>query len=230
MERTLSDAAGFPPKSFILNSVEQDCVLYLHCDFHKLPCDFFLLSPILGGWLLIANFVINSPVNPPVWTAETSYRAIRNYHNNKMGITTNATNELRTHLSFTQLRFHCSKKQGRTFHVTTVANSTGEVVVEYFSGQTDALPSSCNSFVRMEDDSSYLAKQCSQWGNDGLSQFVGKWGHITKRGATRMYDHTAFVANLYHWKITHGVWLCDDKTGSGYIPLSSGDSWKIYLR
>ena len=139
-------------------------------------------------------------------------------------------NELRTHLSFTQLRFHCSKQHGRTFHVTTAANSTGEVVVQYFSGQTNTMPYSCNSFVRMKDDSSYLAKHCSQWGNDGISQFVGKWGHNDRRGETRMYDHTAFVANRYHWKITDGVWLCDDKTNNGYLPLSSGDTWKIYLR
>ncbi|CAH3039753.1 unnamed protein product [Pocillopora meandrina] len=43
-----------------------------------------------------------------------------------MGITVSALKELRSHLSFTQLRFHCSKKQGRTFRVATVSNSTGE--------------------------------------------------------------------------------------------------------
>ena len=32
---------------------------------------------------------------------------------------------------------HCSKQQGRTFHVTTAANSSGESVVQYFSGQTN---------------------------------------------------------------------------------------------
>ena len=43
-----------------------------------------------------------------------------------------ALKELRSHLSFTQLRFHCSRKQGRTFHVTTVSNITGEAEVQYF--------------------------------------------------------------------------------------------------
>ena len=28
----------------------------------------------------------------------------------------------------------CSKKNGRTFHVTTADNITGEAVVQYFSG------------------------------------------------------------------------------------------------
>ena len=82
--------------------------------------------------------------------------------------------ELRTHLSFTQLRFHCSKQQGRTFHVTTVTNSSGEAVVQYFSGQTDVQPDACGSFVRMENDNSRLAGVCHQWGyQDGVHN-VGK--------------------------------------------------------
>ena len=89
---------------------------------------------IPGGWLLVANFVSNF-TSPSRWTAESSYRGVRNFTNNKMGITVSALKELRSHLSFTQLRFHCSKKQGRTFRVTTVSNSTGEAVVEYFSGR-----------------------------------------------------------------------------------------------
>ena len=190
---------------------------------------FVFLNQILGGWLLVANIVITNPENLQPWTAETSYRGISNYHNNLMGIATSTMKELRTHLPFTQLRFHCSKQQGRTFHVTTVTNSTGEAVVQYFSGQTNVLPSSCASFVPMEDDNSYLAKQCSKWGNDG-SHFVGKWGHVYKKGETRMYDHTAFVAHLYHWIATNGIGACDDKSGSGFIPLSAGDFWKIYLR
>ena len=51
------------------------------------------------------------------------------YRQKKTGITVSALKELRSHLSFTQLRFHCSKKQGRTFNVTTVSNGIGEAVV-----------------------------------------------------------------------------------------------------
>ena len=50
-------------------------------------------------------------------------------------VTKSATDELRAQLFFTQRIFHSSKQQGHTFHVTTVANSTGEAVVQYFSGQ-----------------------------------------------------------------------------------------------
>ena len=183
---------------------------------------------ILGAWLLVANFVINSPNDPLDWTAETSYRGISNvYHHNRTGIKKSAMEEMRTHLSFTQMRFHCSKKQGHTFHVTTVANSVGEAVVQYFSGQTDEMPDSCHSFQKMEDDDSRLAVQCDRWGYDD-THYVGKWGHSQKPGQRRMYNHAAFIANEHHWHIVNGQWLCDD--GSNLLAISPGDFWKIYVR
>ena len=171
---------------------------------------------------------MDSSTPPTSWTAESSYRGIRNFTNNKMGITKNAMKELRSHLSFTQLRFHCSKQQGRTFHVITAANSSGEAVVQYFSSQTDVLPSSCNSFERMHRDNSQLALQCDRWGNDG-AQYVGKWGHFQYKGEKRMYNHAAFIAHKYHWVIVNGEWLCDD-VGSNFAAILPGDFWKIYVR
>ena len=158
-------------------------------------------------------------------SVETSYRAISSYHNNQTFLTKSAMNELSTHLSFTQLRFHCSKQQGRTFHVTTVANSTGEAVVQYFSGQTEVFPFACNSFKRLDGDNSQLAVQCHRWGNDG-SHDVGKWGNRNNRGESKMYNHAAFIANENHWVVANGK-LCDD---GGSNAVSSGDFWKIYVR
>ena len=112
--------------------------------------------------------------------------------------------------------------------MTTVANSTGKAVVQYFSGQTNILPSSCNSYQRLDGDDSELATQCDKWGNDHGSHHVGKWGHYNKRREDRMYDHTAFIAHKNHWVVVHGIWLCDD-VGSDY-KLSLGDFWKIYVR
>ena len=97
----------------------------------------------------MSNAVIDGSSTTPQLSVEISYRGISNHHNNQTFLTKSAMNELRTHLSFTQLRFYCSKQQGRTFHVATVANSTGEAVVQYFSGQTDVPPASCGSFVRI---------------------------------------------------------------------------------
>ena len=137
-------------------------------------------------------------------------------------------NELRSLINFTKLRFHCSKQQGRTFHVTTVVNSSGEAVVQYFSGQTDVLPSSCSSFQTLAGDNSQLAMLCDRWGTDGAHN-VGKWGHHLKKGQLRMYDHAAFVAHMYHWVIVNGLWLCDDLP-SNYFVISPEDFWKIYVR
>lgn len=179
---------------------------------------------LLGGWLLVANVVLPAAG----WTVEQMYRGITNYSNNRMGITKSAIKQLSTHLSFTQMRFHCNKQKGRTFHVITVANDTGQAVVRYFSGQTNDLPGSCGSFQRMNDDNSKLSVECHRWGNDNRHH-VGKWGHYNKKGKDRMYNHAAFVARKYHWVIVNGHWLCDDG-GNNIFDTSAGDFWKIYVR
>ena len=116
---------------------------------------------------MIYNTVINGTSSPPTTLGvETSYRGISHYKNNNMVLATNALKELRTHLSFTQLRFHCSKRLRRTFHVSTVPDSTGEGVVQYFSRQNDAKPYACGSFARLSGDNSFLAGDCSNWGVD----------------------------------------------------------------
>ena len=64
---------------------------------------------VLGGWLLVTNFLMDNSTPPSDWTAEQTYRGISNYTNNRMGITKGAMTQLRTHLGFSELRFHCSK-------------------------------------------------------------------------------------------------------------------------
>ena len=138
-------------------------------------------------------------------------------------------NELRTHLGFTQLRLHCSKQHhGRTFHVTTVTNSTGEAVVQYFSGQTDVMPDACGSFVGMENDNSHLAGICNDWGMENDAYKVGKWGHQAIKNENRLYSHPAFKAGLYHWVLSPGGsrYECDD----AWVGVSSGDFWKVFVR
>ena len=169
--------------------------------------------------------MIDNPSSPQM-SVTTSYREISSYHKNQTFLTKRAMNELRTHLSFTQLRFHCSKRQGRTFHVTTVTNSTGEAVVQYFSGETDVQPDACGSFVRMENDNSRLAEDCRRWGYNGTRYYVGKWGHAGDQD--RLYFASAFVSCSYHWVLTPGGsrWECDDFQ----VGVSSGDFWKVFVR
>lgn len=185
---------------------------------------------ILGGWLLVANMIFSVSVSNSSfnWTSGSTYRDIGNYRSNEMGISKGSMKKLRTHLSFKQIRFHCRKQQGRTFHVITAANSTGEAVVQYFTGQTNTLPASCGSFQRMDDDNSQLSVTCDRWGYDG-AYYVGKWGHHMKQGRDRMYNHAASVPFEYSWAIVKGLWFCDDD-GNNTLTKNSGDFWRIYVR
>ena len=58
------------------------------------------------------------------------------------------------------------------------ANSSGEAVIQYFNGQTDANPKACGLFVRMKDDNSKLAADYNQWGNKERETFVGEKADI----------------------------------------------------
>ena len=157
----------------------------------------------------------------------TSFRGISDYHSNKMVISTSAMKELYGDLNFQQIRFHCRKHSvGRTFHVLTAANSSGNAVVQYFSGLTNVEPVSCGSYVRMEDDNSELARRCSEW-NHGKS---GKWSRTDKDwnyDVQRLYNHAAWIVALYHWDlVVRKPFECDDIRK----PQSSGDFWRVFVR
>ena len=106
--------------------------------------------------------------------------------------------------------------------MTTAANSSGEAVVKYFSGQTDASPKACGSFVRMKDDNSKLAADCNQWS--------GKtWGS----GSGNKFRVVAYVNGKYHWLLEGSSrWECDDYNynGAEYFGLSTGDFWRVFVR
>ena len=164
--------------------------------------------------------VVMKSSSPPYLPVKTSYREI---NSKQMLLAKSAMNELRSYLNFTQLRFNCRKQQGFTFHITTAANSSGEAVVQYFSGQTDVQPDACGSFVVMSDDNSRLAKACQKWGDP-----IGKWGYkYMKMYENRLYNHPVFIQNAHHWIIGwERRWECDDKR----LNLSPGDYWKVFVR
>ena len=188
--------------------------------FRPITADPFMVS---GGWLLVSNVVIDSSLAAPQLSVETTYQGISNYLNLRTVLSQSAMIRLRAHLPFTQLRFHCSKQQGRTFHVTTVTNSSGEAVVQYFSGQTDVHPDACGSFVTMDDDDSLMSEVCQKWGFEAGAYQVGKWGH-DGNDQKRLYEHPAFVKALYHWIVS--LSMCDDWISD----VSFGDFWKVYVR
>ena len=177
----------------------------------------------------MSNVEFGSP--SPKVSVETSYRGIGKSH---MVLQKSAMKELRRHLSFTQLRFHCRKKQGRTFHVVTASNSSGEAVVRYFSGQTDERPDACGSFVRVtSDDNSELAGICKDWGRlKGGEVRVGKWGHGEDQ--RRLYWYPVFRNSKYHLRVQlQNVgdlqkMECDDRHGQNIN--RNGDFWRVFVR
>ena len=150
---------------------------------------------------------------------------ISRYSNNRIVLAPQGMRELRTHLFFTQLRFHCSKQQGRTLHVTTAADNTGEAVVQFFSRQTDVKPYACGLLERLKGDNSVLAINCTKWEKGAGSYYAGKWGH---GGVSELYIFPVFIINFCHWTTWTDAdrWECDDEEKS----VSSGDLWKIYFR
>ncbi|XP_044163035.1 uncharacterized protein LOC114964703 [Acropora millepora] len=178
-----------------------------------------------GGWLLVSSIVVKNN-----HTIRTSFKISDWTKINKLKsrnglITINALKGLRRHLRFTQLRFHCSKKLGRTFHVATVANDTGEAVIQYFTNLTDVFPESCGSFERMSDDDSTLSVSCGGWGFNQTAH-VGKWGHVKRRGESKLNRSPAFIEGKGQWHINPNHSSCDDKDDA----VSPDDFWKIYVR
>ena len=177
----------------------------------------------------MSNVEFGSP--SPKVSIETSYRGIGKSH---MVLQKSAMKELRRHLSFTQLRFHCHKKQGRTFHVVTASNSSGEAVVRYFSGQTDEQPDACGSFVRLTlDDNSQLAGICKEWGRLVSEEVrVGKWGHGEDQN--RLYWYPVMRKNKYQLRVQlHNVGdirklECDDSSAPNVG--TNGDFWRVFVR
>ena len=177
----------------------------------------------------MSNVEFGSP--SPKVSVETSYRGIGRSH---MVLQKSAMKELRKHLSFTQLRFHCRKKQGRTFHVVTASNSSGEAVVRYFSGQIDEQPDACGSFVRVtRDDNSMLAGICKEWGRlVGGEVQVGKWGN--GEAQERLYSYPVLRNSRYHLRVQlHNVedlkkMECEDR--SGHNNDTNGDFWRVFVR
>ena len=165
---------------------------------------------------------------PPTYlNIETTYAGVSRYSSNRMVLSLDGMRELRSRISFTQLRFHCRKQQhGRTFRVKTVANSSGEAVARFFAGDTDVFPRACGSFEKLKGDNSILASRCVEWGTENGAIRVGKWGH---EGYKELYIYSAFIVGSYHWitRPSSHAWQCDDNFDK---IVTSGDFWRIYVR
>ena len=94
------------------------------------------------------------------------------------------------------------------------------------------MPVSCGSYLRMNDDKSFLSTACERWGYENGNFRVGKWGGDFRppvgHPENRLFYHVAFVEYRFHWLLgsVWDRWECDDYK----VGVSSGDFWKVFVR
>ena len=165
----------------------------------------------------------NSVDDIALWS--NSYREILpNYNSNKQYLLRNGFNQLKIDMGFTQIRFYCfKKKRGRVFHIMTNRNASGANVVEFFT-DSDTIPEACGSFTRLPDDNSTLAINCANWGYPNTNL----WGHNTNINDKRLFTRPILWTSTHYYTIIGNPLTCDDKLKD--LPMSLGDTWKIFVR
>jgi len=171
---------------------------------------------------------LNSPQDADV--ESDSYREIlSNHSSNKHYLLRDGFNQLKNDMGFTQIRFYCFKKKaGRVFHIMTNNDAKGANVAEFFT-ESDTQPKACDSFTRLPDDNSTLARNCDMWGYSTKD----RWGHSSVLNAVRLFSRPILWAyeNYYALYIQNNdprSLLCDDFTDENAVSL--GDTWRIFVR
>ena len=171
---------------------------------------------------------LNSPQDATV--ESDSYREIlSNHSSNKYYLLRDGFNKLKNDMAFTQIRFYCfKKKRNGVFHIMTNNDPKGASVVKFFT-ESDTWPEACDSFTRLPDDNSTLARNCDMWGY----LTTDRWGHRTFLDDVRLYLRPVFRRdeNYYAFYIqdNNPRWLlCEDNRDE--IAVSLGDTWRIFVR
>ncbi|KXJ10593.1 hypothetical protein AC249_AIPGENE26269 [Exaiptasia diaphana] len=119
-----------------------------------------------GGWTLITRAQLPTTA-PQSVVLEKEYKSLASYTNYRQRIRLAALKNLRNDMGFHQLRFRCRKKSiNRTLHIMTTNNTAGHKVLDHFLVKA-TWPTACNSFERLQDDTSILARNCLKWGYNG---------------------------------------------------------------
>ncbi|XP_020907075.1 uncharacterized protein LOC110245157 isoform X2 [Exaiptasia diaphana] len=183
-----------------------------------------------GGWTLIKRS--NLPTTSSLLSVERNdYRFLSNYKDYKQLIVSSGLLQLRKDMGFHQLRFRCRKKSiNRTLHIMTTDDNAGHKVLDHFFATT-TWPTACNSFERLPDDTSILARNCLKWGldNNGKTE-VNRWGRKGATGTQRVYWEAILWGSKHSFSLIPTYYFCDDYTGATYGKLSVGDIWEIFVR
>ncbi|XP_028516701.1 uncharacterized protein LOC114575626 [Exaiptasia diaphana] len=179
-----------------------------------------------GGWTLITRAQLPTTA-PQSVVLENEYKSLASYTNYRQRIRLAALKNLRNDMGFHQLRFRCRKKSiNRTIHIMTTNNTAGHKVLDHFLVKA-TWPTACNSFERLQDDTSILARNCLKWGYNGGKE-VNRWGKSSNYGSTRLYSTSMLWEEKYYFSIQK--YNCDDYTGVTYGSLNVGDIWEIFIR
>lgn len=95
----------------------------------------------------------------------------------------------------------------------------------YLFIKTAAYPTACNSFIRMPDDTSVLARNCQKWGYHNAPTLGNTWGTSANNGRHRMYAQIAWMDGYTF--IMKQAFRCDDFSNSNH---AAGDTYKVFLR
>jgi len=129
---------------------------------------------------------------------------------------------LQRYTNFTQIRFYCHKPwHGRTLHIVTSKNDLGKGVVNLMAGRSDDEPKSCNSYVRMNDDSSNIGAHCESW----FKQTWYGWAY-----ENRMYAYPMTIYKRYHLNLNGKRQECDDYTHTHKPGFNKIGRWAFYVR
>ena len=160
-----------------------------------------------------------------------SYDFVNHSHDYRLSFAETCHERAQETLILHSVEIPLPQETGTHFHVVTASNSSGEAVVQYFSGQTDEQPEACGSFIRLTwDDNSKLASICRDWGRLASGEYyVGKWGH--GEGQNRVYLYPAFGQYKYHLRVylnSDNDIDCDDIASQSVNSI--GDFWRVFVR
>ncbi|XP_020892466.1 uncharacterized protein LOC110231748 isoform X2 [Exaiptasia diaphana] len=194
----------------------------------KVYCD---MSTEGGGWILIKNRTLSTPVPSIALTKSDDYRDISKHSQLDMYLSIKALSKLRTVIGAKQLRWFCTKKRdgSRIFHVMTKTNTEGTKVFEYFTDSSKTYRTACGSFDKLADDNSMLSQNCRSWGKDGDRLRVDKWNWEVNQDM-RIFRNVARWENNYAFGMYKDEFSCDDQYNSAKSTVSTGDRWLVYIR
>ena len=141
--------------------------------------------------------------------------------NQKYGMTSSALKMLRTITNYKQFRFRCKKNEGsKLLHIKTKDDSKGSRVTECLTTSSYSLFKipSCDTYLRLPDDISYLGQNCNKW----------KWGNALGKSSVLM-NHLMYIPHTVHWNIgfAKSRYECDSFESSR---ISVGDFWEVFVR